>query len=122
MGGCSSNIVTQLIKNYGRQKIIDYATSVIGGRFLENKFLNIKSLITEKFNMANKSQQSGISGMNYDQKTSIFDKIIGKVLNTESEEIGKMRKMKPNIPELDDENNVDQKKKFLDIINKDYAH
>lgn len=102
MGGCSSNIVTQLIKNYGRQKIIDYATSVIGGRFLENKFLNIKSLITEKFNMANKSQQSGISGMNYDQKTSIFDKIIGKVLNTESEEIGKMRKMKPNIPELDD--------------------
>ena len=71
--------------------------------------------------MANKSGQSNISGMNFNAKTSIFDKIIASVFSNQQEQLNKMRKLKPDIPELDNDSSQAQKKKFMDIINKDFG-
>lgn len=43
MGGCSSNIVTQLSKKYGENKILDYAKAIIGEKLFDEKFMNIKN-------------------------------------------------------------------------------
>lgn len=50
MGGCTSNMVTQLIKSYGKQTVLNYAQSLIGTRILSTQFESIKQQITSLFN------------------------------------------------------------------------
>lgn len=46
MGGCKSSILSQLLKTYSLNTLMDYATSMIGTQFLGQQFGNLKNQIT----------------------------------------------------------------------------
>lgn len=75
MGGCSSNIVSQLLKSYSQDTLMNYALSFIGSKLLGEKFGFLKNEITQKFNLFNFP--------NFQNKMQSFDKIIKNVVGYE---------------------------------------
>lgn len=75
MGGCSSDLVSQLIRNYGEQTVMNYAKSKIGSDFLGLEFDSLKKYITDKFNSS--PLYSNSKNMN------VFDQVIGRITNNE---------------------------------------
>lgn len=50
MGGCTSNMSSTILKQYGTEVALQYAQSIIGTNMITQQGATLRNLITQKFN------------------------------------------------------------------------